>query len=198
VASQIPYQTAVGTTSFINVGATGQLLKSNGTSAPYWGGIPNLADVMASGNTASTSLNMNSKSITNIANLNEIITSINVLSGSPNSANIVYTTGGVYYITPYSSENFKIFLTNLPSTTNTTYVITLLIDSNNYNSYCNDLTVNGTIIINGSSTPPLIFSGGIANIITTPSVILMQTIAIIILANTSIPVAVMTSISPYY
>lgn len=35
-ASQIPYQSASGTTAFISNGTSGQILKSNGTSAPSW------------------------------------------------------------------------------------------------------------------------------------------------------------------
>lgn len=38
-ASQIPYQTGAGATSFIANGTAGQVLKSNGTSAPSWAGI---------------------------------------------------------------------------------------------------------------------------------------------------------------
>lgn len=38
-ASQIPYQTGVGTTAFIANGASGQVLRSNGTSAPSWAAI---------------------------------------------------------------------------------------------------------------------------------------------------------------
>lgn len=38
-ASQIPYQTAADTTAFIANGTAGQVLKSNGTSAPSWSGI---------------------------------------------------------------------------------------------------------------------------------------------------------------
>jgi hypothetical protein len=35
-ASQIPYQSASGTTAFVSNGTTGQFLQSNGTSAPTW------------------------------------------------------------------------------------------------------------------------------------------------------------------
>ena len=38
-ASQIPYQTGAGATGFIANGTAGQVLKSNGASAPAWGGI---------------------------------------------------------------------------------------------------------------------------------------------------------------
>lgn len=38
-ASQIPYQTGVGTTSFIANGTAGQVLTSNGAGAPSWNGI---------------------------------------------------------------------------------------------------------------------------------------------------------------
>jgi hypothetical protein len=36
IASQIPYQTGAGATSFVANGTTGQVLTSNGTSAPTW------------------------------------------------------------------------------------------------------------------------------------------------------------------
>lgn len=39
IASQIPYQSAAGTTGFIANGTAGQVLTSAGTSVPAWGGI---------------------------------------------------------------------------------------------------------------------------------------------------------------
>jgi hypothetical protein len=39
IASQIPYQTGAGATSFIANGTAGQVLVSAGTAAPAWGGI---------------------------------------------------------------------------------------------------------------------------------------------------------------
>lgn len=38
-ASQLPYQSASGTTTFLANGTAGQVLKSNGSSAPSWSGI---------------------------------------------------------------------------------------------------------------------------------------------------------------
>jgi hypothetical protein len=35
-AGSIPYQSATNLTSFVNAGLSGQLLQSNGTSAPTW------------------------------------------------------------------------------------------------------------------------------------------------------------------
>jgi len=40
IASQIPYQSAAGTTAFISNGTSGQLLTSNGTGAPTWQDAP--------------------------------------------------------------------------------------------------------------------------------------------------------------
>ena len=40
IASQIPYQSAAGTTAFIANGTAGQILTSNGTSAPSWQAAP--------------------------------------------------------------------------------------------------------------------------------------------------------------
>jgi hypothetical protein len=39
IASQIPYQSAAGTTAFIANGTAGQVLTSAGTSVPTWSGI---------------------------------------------------------------------------------------------------------------------------------------------------------------
>jgi hypothetical protein len=75
VASQIPYQSAPSTTSFIANGTAGQYLQSNGASAPSWATIPvipstpNLSAVLTAGNTANTGINMNGFSINNINTL---------------------------------------------------------------------------------------------------------------------------------
>jgi hypothetical protein len=66
-ASQIPYQSSAGVTSFIPNGTLGQVLTSAGTSVPTWGSAPaaNLGAVMAVGASASTALNMATFAITN-------------------------------------------------------------------------------------------------------------------------------------
>lgn len=51
IASQIPYQSAAGTTTFIPNGTSGQILKSNGTSAPSWEDSSNVAVVTFSAGT---------------------------------------------------------------------------------------------------------------------------------------------------
>ena len=50
-ASQIPYQSASGTTSFISNGTSGQVLKSNGASAPSWANTSDIAVSTFSGGT---------------------------------------------------------------------------------------------------------------------------------------------------
>lgn len=42
-ASQIPYQSAAGTTTFLANGTSGQVLKSNGASAPTWADVSGVA-----------------------------------------------------------------------------------------------------------------------------------------------------------
>jgi hypothetical protein len=51
IASQIPYQSAAGTTVFIPNGTSGQILKSNGTSAPSWEAASNVSVVTFSAGT---------------------------------------------------------------------------------------------------------------------------------------------------
>lgn len=50
-ASQIPYQSATGTTTFIANGTSGQVLKSNGASAPSWATVTDIAVSTFSGGT---------------------------------------------------------------------------------------------------------------------------------------------------
>jgi hypothetical protein len=51
----IPYQTGANTTSFINAGAAGQILSSQGQgNTPAWINSPNLSQVLAAGNDAGT------------------------------------------------------------------------------------------------------------------------------------------------
>jgi hypothetical protein len=50
-ASQIPYQSAAGTTVFIPNGTSGQILKSNGASAPSWESASNVSVVTFSAGT---------------------------------------------------------------------------------------------------------------------------------------------------
>lgn len=50
-ASQIPYQSSTGTTTFIANGTSGQVLKSNGASAPSWSNLTDVAVSTFSGGT---------------------------------------------------------------------------------------------------------------------------------------------------
>jgi hypothetical protein len=50
-ASQIPYQTGSGATSFISNGTSGQVLTSNGTSAPTWNNRTQYLGVLLNGGT---------------------------------------------------------------------------------------------------------------------------------------------------
>lgn len=51
VASQIPYQSGAGTTTFIPNGSSGQVLQSNGASAPSWANVSDVAVSTFSGGT---------------------------------------------------------------------------------------------------------------------------------------------------
>lgn len=67
IASQIPYQSAAGTTSFIANGTSGQVLQSNGTAVPTFVAQSSLA--VGSATTATTATNA-----TNLATTNFTIT----------------------------------------------------------------------------------------------------------------------------
>lgn len=86
IASQIPYQTAAGTTSFISNGTSGQVLTSNGTSAPSWGSnqITLGSTTVALGGTASS-----------LAGLTAITTLSATVSGLTSGRLTYASTGGL-------------------------------------------------------------------------------------------------------
>jgi hypothetical protein len=59
---QLPYQTAADTTAFVPAGTAGQILQSNGTSAPTWINVPNAPAI--SGGIASQVLYQSSPGVT--------------------------------------------------------------------------------------------------------------------------------------
>jgi hypothetical protein len=63
VASQIPYQSAAGTTSFIANGTSGQVLQSNGTAVPTF--VAQLSLAVGSATTATTATNATNLVTTN-------------------------------------------------------------------------------------------------------------------------------------
>jgi len=115
VASQIPYQSAAGTTSFIANGTSGQILKSNGTSVPTWVDQSTLA--VGSATTATTAT-----SATNATNVTGNVAVANGGTGrSTLTANAVLTgngTSGINSVSPGTSGN--LLVSNGTSWTSTT------------------------------------------------------------------------------
>ena len=122
-------------------------------------------------------------------NIGEAIqTGLSVASGS---VAVAYNSGGIAYITnTTSSTNFTINITNLPTTLNTVYTQTCLIDATTYKTY------GGTIQIGGVGYTS-IYIGGSPIIVS--AVLLLQTITIIFTSGTT-PYngRVIVSISPVY
>lgn len=89
-AGAIPYQTDISSTAFLPLGTNGQVLLSNGTSAPYWGNnVPSAttATNIASGSTGALIYQTASSTTTslNIGSSNQILTS--------NGSNPIWQTG---------------------------------------------------------------------------------------------------------
>jgi len=113
------------------------------------------------------------------------------LSVATGIVNVAYNSGGIAYITnTTSSTNFTINITNLPTTLNTVYTQTCLIDATTYKTY------GGTIQIGGVGYTS-IYIGGSPIIVS--AVLLLQTITIIFTSGTT-PYngRVIVSISPVY
>lgn len=84
-ASQIPYQSAAGTTTFIPNGTTGQVLTSNNASAPSWG-----SNTITLGSTAASL----GSTVTNITGLTSVSTTGVTVTGLTTGRVTYATTGG--------------------------------------------------------------------------------------------------------
>jgi hypothetical protein len=107
---------------------------------------------------------------------------------------INFSLGGVFYVTPYSSTNFTIQLTNVnpASSSYTTCIVTLLINTTNYKAHGYNYTINST-------TPTaIIFSGGLTNVSITSATLVQQTLAIVYCGSSSTPVAAISSVVSFY
>jgi len=126
----ILYQSAQDTTAKLANGTAGNLLTSNGASAPSWTDF-------------TTSLFTTNR-------ITEVITP--VTGGASVTCN--YNSSGIFSTNAHTA-NFTIAITNVPTTQNRTINITLLINSSTNKFYGNTITVNAsatTPIINGGSS----------------------------------------------
>ena len=85
-----------------------------------------------------------------------------------------YSTGSILYFAGLSTaSNFRLALTNVPTTTSRSYTFTLIINTATYRQYANACTINGSAV-----TP--IASGGLANIaINASTVSVLQSFTIV-------------------
>jgi len=102
-AGVVPYQSAPNTTAFTAVGATGQYLKSNGTSAPSWDS-PDLPSVLTANNTATNSIILNDASA-NVITIDPSLNTIVITNGT--TTNTINQSG---YTTRNSVQNSTHFL----------------------------------------------------------------------------------------
>ena len=134
-----------------------------------------------------TSFNGN-VSIGKVTRLSQISEMITVISYST-IININYISGGIFYITNPGAL-FTCNFTNIPLDNNRTFIITLIINTNNsaiYRYYCNTCQING---INTA----LLFNGGSSSINVSSSNVITQTFAFVNVGG-STPLFIISSIT---
>jgi len=161
IASQIPYQTANGQTSFISNGANGQVLTSNGTSVPSWQNAT--SNIGITDDTSSLT--------TEYVTLARVTTgSISTLYTSSSKLSYVSQTGTLSATTfngALASSNLT--GTTLPSSivsSSLTSVGTIVTGVWNGTAISNTYLANSAITINGTSTS----LGGSINVGTVTSI----------------------------
>ena len=122
-----------------------------------------------------------------------ILEKVNTVTVASNIATIDFALGGVFYVSPAAATNFDISLNNVnPDASLTTKcIVTLLINTATYNCYGSTCTINGT-------ARTIIFAGGAAAISNTSATLVQQTLSIIYSGSATVPVAVMSSVVPFF
>jgi hypothetical protein len=115
-ASRIPYQTAAGVTAFLPNGTSGQILTSQGASAPIWSSIA--GGISLSGNNTWTGIQtFIGTTSTKAMQVLGAAETVNIVAGSPSSTtNILLNSGGVHYYTVNATVNWVTNLTYSGST----------------------------------------------------------------------------------
>lgn len=105
-ASQIPYQTAAGTTAFIPNGTSGQILTSQGTGAPIWSSAP--GGIALDGNNTWTGIQSFVGTTSSKAmQVKGAAETVSIVAGSPSTTtNILLNTAGVHYYTVNATTNW--------------------------------------------------------------------------------------------
>jgi hypothetical protein len=113
------------------------------------------------------------------------------VSISSDTATCSYASGSVFYVTGLAAAtNFEALLTNInpASSSSTTCVVTLLIDTSTYEAYANTCKVNGT-------TRTIIFAGGAVDI--TGATQVLQTLSVVFSGSSTVPISVISSVVPF-
>ena len=125
---------------------------------------------------------------TKITRIGETIN--NYGSISSNTITTSWTSGNIIYATPASSTNLSLVITSVPTTVNTSFNFSVLLDASTYKVYINALTLNG-------SAATLLYNGGSASIPTLTSAgAIIQSFNAIYTASGLWKV--ITSVIPYY
>ena len=156
---------------------TGTLATSSQPNITSVGTLTNL-NVSGLISTADTTINRISETINNYGSISfDIITTTWIL-------------GNLIYATPTSSNNISLVITSVPTTINSTFNFSVILDASSYKVYVNSLTING-------SNTTLLYNGGPTSIpILTSATVIIQTFNAI---NTNTGIwKVITSINIFY
>jgi hypothetical protein len=124
--------------------------------------------------------------------INDLIENISTATVSSNALSISYTSNNaIIYITPSSSNNISLTLTNIPTSySNANINLTFIINTSSYKQYINSITINST-------SYTMKASGGLSNIsINSSANIVIQNINILFLSGSISQV--LTSVNSWF
>jgi len=161
-AGEVVYQSGSGATSFTAVGTTGQVLTSNGTSAPTWSTLS--YPLLSSAQTWTATQTFNGSSSTFSAVMLNVAETVNVVGSAPSSTTNFYVqSGSVQYYTTNAANNWTLNIAfssgtslNTALSTGQSMTIAMLATQGSTAYYNSAVTIDGTSVTpywQGGSAP---------------------------------------------
>jgi hypothetical protein len=133
------------------------------------------------------------KDFQNLNSFQRIAERMVTLTPSSNTITLDYNTANIGYVTPASTTNMTLQITNFPLTTyqGASYTISLLLMTQTNKAYVNSVFVNGTSYI-------VRYAGGSSAISITSAIWVLQSITILVLPGTNTIGGVLSSVTQWF
>jgi hypothetical protein len=194
----------------IAISANGQYIaastsgtSSSGTSNAAYAGLylsttPSASNTFSNLTTMLGDVSMNGNlAVSKLAKLSAVSEVMSVITSSTPPYTIDFSTAGTFYlVNQFSSSNFTVYVVNVPSDINRSYVFTLMYPASTYKGYCNTIQVSSTGTASGTNLTVYFANGSPSTI--AQATYITQTISIVRTTAGDANATVLSTVTAWY